>query len=206
MLKSKPRFHFESFRTKFHDYAEAVQRGWQCPPSVTDPYRRLDCLLRSTAKELQSWAATKIGNIKEQLLMAKEVVLQLDQVQDRRDLSQEEEDMRRQLKGLCLGLASLEHTITRQRSRITYLPEGDTNTRFFHLHASCRKRRNYIKALEVDSARITSHDDMAAVLRRYYTDMLGRDLHRETTINFEALGIAPQDLASLELPFTEEEI
>jgi hypothetical protein len=47
---------------------------------------------------------------------------------------------------------------------------------------------------------------MAAVLRRYYTDMLGRDLHRETTINFEALGIAPQDLASLELPFTEEEI
>jgi hypothetical protein len=107
LIKSKPRFHFEVFCPKFHDYINAVQRGWQCSPDVTDPCRRLDCLLRNVAKELQSWAAKKIGNIKAQLLMAKEVILQLDRAQDRRDLSLEEIELQRQLKGLCLGLASL---------------------------------------------------------------------------------------------------
>lgn len=58
-------------------------------------------------QELQSWAAKKIGNIKAQLLMAKEVILQLDRARDRRDLSLEEIELQRQLKGLCLGLASL---------------------------------------------------------------------------------------------------
>jgi hypothetical protein len=67
----------------------------------------LDCLLRNVAKELQSWAAKKIGNIKAQLLMAKEVILQLDRARDRRDLSLEEIELQQQLKGLCLGLASL---------------------------------------------------------------------------------------------------
>jgi exonuclease III len=50
MVKSKPRFHFEIFWPKFDDYIEAVQRGWRCPSSVTDPCKRLDCLLRDVAK------------------------------------------------------------------------------------------------------------------------------------------------------------
>jgi hypothetical protein len=46
------------------------------------------------AKELQSWASKKIGNVKAQLLLAKEEI-----------------EMRREIKGLCLGLVSLERTI-----------------------------------------------------------------------------------------------
>lgn len=43
--------------------------------------------------------------------------------------------MRKKLKLHCLGLASLEQTIARLRSRVLYLKEGDANTSFFHQQA-----------------------------------------------------------------------
>jgi hypothetical protein len=48
------------------------------------------------------------------------------------------------LKLHCLGLASLERTIARLRSRILYLQEGDANTSFFHQQARYRKKKNFI--------------------------------------------------------------
>jgi hypothetical protein len=87
----------------------------------------------------------------------REVVLQLDRAQDRRTLSEEEMAMRRELKGLCLGLASPERTIARQIWRITYLREGDANTKFFHLHVTIRRRRNHIASLHVDGIWTTRH-------------------------------------------------
>jgi hypothetical protein len=206
LIKSKPKFHFESYWLKFDDYLDAVQRGWQCPVHVLDLFRRLDCLLRNVAKELQSWVDRKIGNIKEQLLLTKEVVLQLERAQDRRELSPEEAAMRQQLMGLCLGLSSLEHTIARQRSRITYLKEGDANTRFFHLHGSYRKRKNFIRSLEADGVHVTEHEAIAAILHPYYEQLLREQSTRTATLNFEALGIMQKDLTALDLPFTEEEV
>jgi hypothetical protein len=205
-IKAKPRFHFEVFWPKFDDYLEAVERGWRCDGDISDPFRQLDCLLRNTAKELQSWAAKKVGNVREQLILAHEVVLQLDRVQDRRILSDDEHTMRRELKGLCLGLTSLERTIARQRSRITYPREGGPNTKFFHLHASLRRRRNHIASLHVGGVQTARHEEMAEALYDYYAGLLGQETPRTTQLNLAMLGIEQLQLSSLELPFTEDEV
>ena len=124
------------FWPKFEGYDDAVKRGWHCPDCVRDPFRRLDTLLHNTSWELQSWSAKHIGNIKIQLLAAREVILRLDQAQEHRDLSSDEIDIRKSLKVQCLGLASLEHTIARQRARVVHLQDDDANTRYFHLMAT----------------------------------------------------------------------
>jgi hypothetical protein len=141
----------------------------------------------------------KDWHIKTQLLLAKEIV-QL------RELSDEEIMMRRDLKGLCLGLASPEHTIARTRSRITYLREGDANTKFFHLHATYRRRRNHIRALQAEGGRTADPEEMAKILENYYVQLLGNQPSCDMTINFVKLGITPQDLSALDLPFIEEEV
>jgi hypothetical protein len=48
-----------------------------------------------------------------------------------RELSQEEHGFRKLLKRKLLGLASLERTVARQISRITWLSEGDACTKIF---------------------------------------------------------------------------
>jgi hypothetical protein len=59
------------------------------------------------------------------------------QAQDTCLLSTEELDLRTELKFKCLGLASLAHTIARQRLWILHLKEGDSNTRYFQPQAWC---------------------------------------------------------------------
>lgn len=119
-LSSKRRFHFESFWPKQESYLQAIQDAWACPSTITDPLRRLDCLLRNTAKGLQSWGQKRVGNIKMQLLVAKEVIYQLDKAQDAWLLTPAESWLRKSLKVKCLGLAFLERTMARQRARINW--------------------------------------------------------------------------------------
>ena len=172
----------------------------------SDPFRRLDHFLRSTARELQSWSAKKIGHIKTQLLVAREVILWLDREQDRRSLLELEANLRKELKWKCLGLASLERTIARQRSRVLELKEGDANTRYFHLRARGRRRKNHITSISVGDRRATTHDEMADLLHDYFLQILGQDTVREATLNFGALQLPQTDLEGLDADFSEEEV
>jgi hypothetical protein len=122
IVRCKRTLHFEVFWPMTEGYSEAVVRGWSCPQHISDPFRRLDHLFRNLIKELQSWSATRIGNIKTQLLAGREIVFKFDQAQDFRELSSEEAELRRELKLKCLGLSSLERTIARQRSRAGATP------------------------------------------------------------------------------------
>jgi len=93
---------------------------------------RLFLKLQRLSKGQQKWGQRKVGNIKLQLKMAKEILHRLEIERDSRELTGNEEWLRKKLKLHCLGLASLERTIARLRSRILYLKEGDANTSFFH--------------------------------------------------------------------------
>ena len=71
--------------------------------------------------------------MREQLLMARAIILKLDQISEERALSDSETELRAKLKHKCLGLSSLDRTIARQRARVRYLSDGDANTKYFHL-------------------------------------------------------------------------
>jgi hypothetical protein len=66
--------------------------------------------------------------------------LRLDIAQEDRHLSDEEMQLRHDLKIRVLGLAALERSRRRQASRINYIKAGDACTRFFHLRMAARKK------------------------------------------------------------------
>nr|XP_034570085.1 uncharacterized protein LOC117834663 [Setaria viridis] len=55
------RFHFKPWWLKLHGFMDAVARGWTCPNTMIDPFARLDCKLKNTAKELQRWSQRSVG-------------------------------------------------------------------------------------------------------------------------------------------------
>jgi hypothetical protein len=147
-----------------------------------------------------------VGNVKEQILLANEVIFQLDKASDRRQLTDDEHWLRSQLKRKVLGLASLERTIARQRSRIAWLQEGDVNTAFFHLHASNRRRRNHIFKLRKGDELVTEQLQMEELAAEHYTELLGEPSRRDFTLNLGMLDLPAVDATALELPLSEEEI
>jgi hypothetical protein len=183
-----------------------VAQGWEPPILAVDALARLDHLLHSLVRHLQRWASSRIGDIRSQLLVARELVLRLDLTQERRHLSPSEQGLRKRLKMRCLGLSSLERTMARERSRVRQLREGDANTAYFHLIARGRRRRNYIPALSVQGHVITNHDDMELALHSHFAGVFGSVQGGGFTINFEALGIQRLNLDEMDLAISSEEV
>jgi len=204
--RGKRRFHFESFWTKMSGFIEAVQQNWNAPVSSSCAVERLFLKLQRLSRDLQKWGQRKIGNVKLQLGTAKEILHHLEIARDSRDLSPSEEWLRKKLKLHCLGLASLERTIARLRSRVLYLKEGDANTSFFHQQARYRKKKNFIAKLQVGDQTVVNQEDKQEAVLQFYENLLGTADERDYTIDFAEIGIQQHDLSSLESPFTEEEV
>jgi hypothetical protein len=202
----KRRFHFESFWTKVPGFLDAVKLIWEAPVQANCAVERLSLKLQRLSKGLQKWGQRKVGNIKIQLGMAREVLHRLEIERDSRDLSENEEWLRRKLKLHCLGLASLERTIARLRSRILYLQEGDANTAFFHQQARFRKKKNFIPKLQVGDQLVVSQEDKQAAVLEFYENLLGKAEEREFTIDLAELGVQQHELSMLDAPFSEEEV
>lgn len=51
--------------------------------------------------------------------------------------------------------------------------EGDSNTAFFHVHATARMRKNNIRLVEVDGVQITNHQAKVQALSDYFKGIIG---------------------------------
>lgn len=116
--RSRRRFYFENFWPTIDGYQEVVQQAWATARHVACPLEHLNAKMVATAKALQSCSAKRVGNVTEQLDLARELLHQLDIAQDNRPLSTDETWLRRQLKQRSLSLASLQRTIAWTRSRL----------------------------------------------------------------------------------------
>lgn len=139
--------------------------------------------------------------------MAKEVLHRLEIARDSRNLDPGEEWLRKKLKLHCLGLASLERTIARLRSRILYLREGDANTSFFHQQARYRKKKNFIPKFQVGDSMVSSQEGKLAAASEFYEHLLGSAVERSYSLNLPAFHFQhQQDLSALDTPYSMDEV
>ena len=183
-----------------------MEQAWTCPWPDADAFRTLDYKLRNTAKALQSWSAKHVGSDRLQLAIAKELVLRLDCAQDIRQLAPHELRLRRKAKLNCLGLASLLRTITRQRSRLTYLAEGDANTRFFHLQACHRNRKSAVGNILMDDMVLINNEEKANAFFEHFDQLLGTSCRTSLKLDLDQLALPRKDLSGIDICFTEDEI
>jgi hypothetical protein len=135
-----------------------------------------------------------------------EVIFNLDVAQEDRSLSVEERTLRSMLKSKLLGFAAIDRIKWRQRSRITWIREGDANTRFFHLRANGRRRKNHIPTLAGPSGVVFEHEEKAQVLLNHFTNLMGSRMPASADLNWEDLHLPTANLAHLEAGFSMDEL
>ncbi|XP_073367993.1 uncharacterized protein [Aegilops tauschii subsp. strangulata] len=183
----KKRFRFELFWTRMEGFEDAVREAWVCDATIVNPYKRLDALLRNTANHLQAWGQRKLGNVKTLMRVATWVIHKLDVAQENRILQREETWLRRTLKHSLLGLAALERTIDRQRSRLKWIKEGDANTKLFQAVANGRRTKNYIPHIKHGGEIIMDQERMVDTFADAYKQLMGMTQAREHTLDLQFL-------------------
>nr|AAX95130.1 retrotransposon protein, putative, unclassified [Oryza sativa Japonica Group]ABG22397.1 retrotransposon protein, putative, unclassified [Oryza sativa Japonica Group] len=201
-----PSFRFESFWLKIPGFLEAVQDSWQRPILATNCLAIFRIKLRCLARDLKRWSRSQVGDIKLQLAVASKVVFQLDIAQETRTLSDDERLLVSNLKNRILALSVLNKIQIRQRSRQTWLKEGDVNSNFFHIKANSRRRKNYIQSLHTPSGIAISAQDKEEELLRFFKERIGSRFQRTSGINWNMMDLPSLDLGDLEEDITEEEL
>ncbi|XP_010236490.1 uncharacterized protein LOC104584074 [Brachypodium distachyon] len=190
----KARFRFENFWPRHQGFLEAVSTAWNVPALSRNPLVRLRIKLGQTARSLRAWSKGLFGDARQQLHLAVEIVLRLDEAQDHRPLSPLEFHVRKALKIRVLGLAAVERARRRQASRHVWLKEGDANTRFFNV------------MIGTPSGIHVSHEDKASALFQHFDESRGRTAPRTRTLAWQELHLPRLPLASIDNPFSLCEI
>jgi hypothetical protein len=97
-------------------------------------------------------------------------------------------------------------TRARQHSRLTWMRKGDTNTRFFHLHANCRKKKTFIATLKGESGQVVAQGNKLTMAFNHFAKVLGTSSVRTKAIDWGELGYQRHDLQDLDAPFTAQEV
>lgn len=167
---------------------------------------RLAAKFLATSRALQAWSQRKVGNVSEQLQLARELLHRIEIARDSRALSVEETWLRNQLKHHTLALTSLHRTIARLRSRIQWLNEGDATTEYFFSHARYRKKKHFIGTLTIEERTVTSHKDKEEAIWDYYNALLGTAVPRASTMNLPAIFQPSRIMSDLDVPISEDEV
>jgi len=181
-------------------FQDLVQNIWNRSVASALPMKHLHIKMARVAKGIKRWKKDKIGDTRLQLAIVKEVLLQLEAAQDR------ELHLCWRLKARSTGLAAIEKSRIKQRSRLTYIRCGDANTKFFHSRANARRRKNYIHCLHTDGGIAVAHQEKEKVIRDYFKNHIGSAVPRTSTVNWQSLGYNQHDLSDLEVPFSHDEI
>ena len=199
-------FRFEAHWAHMPGFTETIQEAWNRAVNTQDDILRIHIKLIRTAKALKNWRRKSLGGYKITWAILNITLANLERAQESRILTPEELEFKKYLKTKALGIAAIQKARARQHSRLTWIRKGDTNTRFFQLHANIRRKKTFIGALKGDTSLVVSQENKSMLAHTHFSNLLGTTTTRTRAINWSELGYEHHDLEDLDAPFTEQEI
>jgi hypothetical protein len=105
-----------------------------------------------------------------------------------------------------LGWLVIEKARRKQSARIKHVKEGDANTRFFHLRANGRRRKNFIERLSCGNGWALSHNDKQILIQDHFESIMTDPPPRTRDFSWAHFQFPTTDFSSFDKPFTYEEI
>ena len=114
------------------------------------------------------WSRSTFGSVRQEMRLLRSQLSSLRADPQRTGPSQEE----RKLEDRMTELAYREEIMAKQRSRIMWLAEGDSNTKFFQRKASARRAKNRIVQLnQDDGTTCTETSEFAEMAIDFYKNL-----------------------------------
>jgi hypothetical protein len=167
-------FRFEFFWLNHSSFKEIVENAWNIHVNYPDSAKKINGKFKNLRRGLKLWAQ-KIPCIKSLIAKVNETIDLLDIMEEWRNLTTEEWNLRDILNPHVLKLLHNQNVYWKQRGKIKWVKLGNENTKFFHNKATINYRNNYISMLLNDEqVEISDHDGKAALLWKTFKERMGQ--------------------------------
>jgi hypothetical protein len=181
-----------------------IEETWNSMPdchSLEDLMHKIGC----TRDNLKEWSIETFGKVTKDIRNKRK---KLNKLWKKPKTFKRDEEIHKTNQALD-ELLQREEIMWRQRSRITWLKEGDRNTKFFHRKASWRQTKNKIKRLRDLNGQWT--DDPEAIrelTHEFFKKLYSKDANicPSELINLIDEVISPEINSALCRDFSDEEI
>uniref|UniRef100_A0A2N9I786 Reverse transcriptase domain-containing protein n=1 Tax=Fagus sylvatica TaxID=28930 RepID=A0A2N9I786_FAGSY len=172
------------------------------PPSFV-----LASKLKALKGDLKQWNAQEFGNVAVQQQGLLHSLNAIETIAEGRSLTVEEKKEKERLILDWEKNSLLDEISWRQKSRATWLKEGDKNTKFFHSVANSHRRHNTIRQLHIDGELSSNQTDIKAQIVKFYQALYTEDTgYRPKLDGLDFTPIKAEEAAWLERPFEEDEV
>jgi hypothetical protein len=159
-------FRYEAMWEAHDAFSPMVEQEWKENPSAT--MNDLEGKLHGLSASLSEWGRNTFGHVRKELKVLKGVLAALRGEPDR--VGPDHRELK--IVERIVELHHREETMWKQRSRVQWLSEGDRNTRFFHMRACKRKKRNRISRLRRPDGTVTEdHSELCQLARGFYDNL-----------------------------------
>ena len=200
---SKP-FRFEEMWLSEKGCTDTVQAVW-ASDVPNDPSTKVIHKIEKCGVELKKWSQKHFGNVRKEIESKKKQLVQA-----------EKEALRtgdnKRVKDLLIALNELtekEGRMWLQRSKVLWAKMGDKNSKYFHLRATQRLRKNSIMSLRrADGLWCSGQDEVSTTIVDYYQELLKttNPTNFEDTTQFISTTISEEMNAQLVAAFNTWEV
>lgn len=141
--------------------------------------------LKLIKRKLKEWHKSHTQNLDGKINSAKEELNNIESKDELEGLSMEEIDNKRKVVVELHKLTNLNCSIMCQRSRIEWLSEGDTNSKYFHGCINKRRKLNEIMSLEVNGGILKEAEEIKEEVGAHFQKIFENRGLRPIHVNIE---------------------
>ena len=200
-------FRFELMWLKKEGFKETLKGWWQNLQFHGSYSFILSAKLKALKGILKTWNREVFGLLETNKKDALRRVTFWDDLEKEMDLNLEEVEERVRARADFKRWALAKEISWRQKSRETWLKEGDRNTGFFHRTANAHRRRNFINSISINGRKLEKEEEIRDGLVAAFQNLLSAPGGWSPSLPDLALNeIGSEEADRLEESFSEEEI
>jgi hypothetical protein len=206
----QPTFKFERGWLTRDGFFDMVADIWQSECRGYTTLERWQNKIRNLIQYLRGWAKHTTGIYRKEKKSLISLIDLLDKKVETSILSDNEINMKHYLKGRLVTLLREEEIKWYERAKVQNLLQGDDNTRFFHLIATNKYRKQHIFRLEQEDGIIVGDNKLKRYITRYYKNLFGQPVESDIHLDESHIDGIPHvtntENEILTSPFTMYEI